>query len=367
MSVGVRAVRASRRGANLPKAAPASTPAADRKPGPDADDFPPGSGPVSHVACIDLGSNSFHLVIARLQNGSAYMVARRREAVQLAANVQTSGRISRRAFARGLQCLEHFQLLMKQWGVRRCWALGANVFRTAHNASDFIDAAARLGLRITVASGEQEARLIYAGVADRLPASRRKRLVVDIGGGSTEIIAGQGQRPHVAVSLQAGCVAWRDRFFAEPAQNRAVLGKTLKRAKIAAREVFAPAVHALIKHGWSEAFASSGTARMLAAVCREHGFGSRTFSLSMLQELRTEMLAAIIDERELPGLKQKRRDLLLPGCAVMIGLMQALHCNAFRFSPYALREGMLDTMVKERDAGSDWPPAQLPDVNQAGL
>lgn len=309
---------------------------------------------VSRIACIDLGSNSFHLVIAGLQNGECRVAARRREVVQLGEGLHISREISSRAFTRGLRSLEHFQILMRQWKVQRCWALGTNAFRTARNAPDFIAAAARAGIRIAVASGEQEALLVYEGVASALPAAQQRRLVVDIGGGSAEIVTGEGLQPGAVFSVPLGCISWRDRFFSADARNRKTLEATLDEAVAAAQAICEPAAPAIRAYGCTEAFASSGTARMLSSVCRENGFGDGGFSLSALQSLRPAMLQAIVEQKELPGLKKKRRELLLPGYAAAVGLMQALSCSAFRFSRCALREGMLDYMHKHCAVGYEW-------------
>ncbi|MDD9894186.1 MAG: exopolyphosphatase, partial [Gammaproteobacteria bacterium] len=161
--------------------------------------------------CIDLGSNSFHLLIGEWEDGRIEIVERLSEKVQLGENVNSTGRISPDAFERGLSCLHRFKLLMKQYPVQRYWALGTNTFRVAENTDEFIQAAKVKGIDISVISGMQEAVLVYAGVMSSLPVTDTHRLVIDIGGGSTELIIGKKHERLLTESLTFGSVSWSDR------------------------------------------------------------------------------------------------------------------------------------------------------------
>ena len=166
-------------------------------------------------ACIDLGSNSFHLLIGEWENGSIRIIERCSEKIQLGEDVGSTGMISADSFQRGLQCIQHFKSLMDRYPLSQYWALGTNTFRVTDNASEFIDAASELGIDISIISGVQEAVLIYAGVITALPETDTHRLIIDIGGGSTEIIIGSAHTRLLTDSLKIGSVAWRDRFFGE--------------------------------------------------------------------------------------------------------------------------------------------------------
>ena len=208
----------------------------------------------------------------------------------------------------------------------------------------------------------QEAVLIYAGVISALPATSNKRLVIDIGGGSTEIIVGKNHKRLITQSLPVGCVAWRDRYFSEPVGHD-VLAARFDEATRSARQLFQGVAPGINHYDWQETFASSGTAKMLAAVCHGQGYAAGQISLDALTALRELMLKTISQGLELPGLKEKRRDLLLPGCAVMSGLMTALNCDVIRFSPTALREGMLEFMVKNPQTIKTVRNNQMPEVS----
>lgn len=317
-------------------------------------------------ACIDLGSNSFHLLIAEWNNGDMQLVERCSEKVQLGAGIQANGNITEKAFKNGIECLKHFNSLIHHHGVLRYWALGTNTFRIAKNADSFVQAAVNIGIDISIITGVQEALLVYAGVCSALEDSDEQRLVIDIGGGSTEVIVGERNKRLITHSLPVGCVAWKDRFFTTPAKSYDELSDNLNQATLAAKEVFNRIAPGIKKYNWVNAYGSSGTAKMLSTVCHEHGAGGGYLTISALNQLLPDMLNAIVEGHELPGLKEKRRELLLPGCAVMSGLMSALECESIAFSASALREGMLDFMVNNSKTAQILADDNLPDVSYAG-
>jgi exopolyphosphatase/guanosine-5'-triphosphate,3'-diphosphate pyrophosphatase len=317
-------------------------------------------------ACIDLGSNSFHLLIGEWQDGRITITERCSEKVQLGEGVLGSHLICSSAFERGLECLKRFENLMAIHGVERYWALGTNTFRVAENAGQFIAAAADIGLEISIISGVQEAVLIYSGVISDLPPGDAKRFVIDIGGGSTELIVGVRERRLITHSLPVGCVSWRDQYFgAQDSSGRAQLEEQLAVAAEAARSLFHSVAPGVNHYDWSEAFASSGTAKMLATICQEHGEEAGEIRLGALRRLRDTMVGAIESGAELPGLKEKRRDLLLPGYAIMEGLMEAVSCDRITFSATALREGMLDFIVRSGEEAHTLDLSRLPEVSLA--
>lgn len=315
-------------------------------------------------ACIDLGSNSFHLLIGEWDNGKIRIVERLSEKVQLGENVRTTGRISPDAFERGLNCLRRFKLLMRQYPLEQYWALGTNTFRVTENAPEFIAAAAEIGIDISIITGVQEAVLIYAGVISDLPLNDAHRLIIDIGGGSTELIIGKHHSRLLTESLAIGSVAWRDRFFDKAGSENELLD-AMRQARRAAAEVFAGVAPGVTRAGWQEAHASSGTIKMLKAICEGQGGKAGQISLSHLEELQVLLAKTVAAGEDLPGLKEPRRDLLLPGWAVLSGLMEAYKINSLRFSSTALREGMLDFMVKNEKTLEVMSHSDLPSVSVA--
>jgi exopolyphosphatase / guanosine-5'-triphosphate,3'-diphosphate pyrophosphatase len=316
-------------------------------------------------ACIDLGSNSFHLLIGEWNNGRIEIVERCSDKVQLGEDVRLSGKITAAAFDRGVESLRHFKSLMDTYPLERYWALGTNTFRVTENAQQFIDSTADLGIDISIISGVQEAVLVYAGVISSLPEDDSRRLVIDIGGGSTEVIVGEQHRRLLTESLSIGSVAWRDRFFLPEYEASTELERQLELASSAAKEAFSAAAPGIRKANWTEAYASSGTVKMIAAICEEHGFGDARVSISALRDLQPLVIAATLGQGDLPGLKEKRRDLLLPGWAIMSGLMEAYGVQTINFSATALREGMLDFMVRNKKTLQVMEESDLPAVSYA--
>jgi exopolyphosphatase/guanosine-5'-triphosphate,3'-diphosphate pyrophosphatase len=316
-------------------------------------------------ACIDLGSNSFHLLIGEWEDGRIQIIERLSEKVQLGENVNINGYISPEIFERGQSCLRRFKLLMKQYPVKRYWALGTNTFRIANNAEEFIQAAKVKGIDISVISGEQEAVLIYAGVITALPLSERRRLIIDIGGGSTEIIVGQKHDRVLTESLTIGSVSWRDRFFNSAQQESGILLERMDLGVAAAKQVFESISPSIERAEWDEAYASSGTIKMLAFICEAHGYGETQIQLTALHNLKGKIAECIADGSNLAGLKQRRRDLLLAGWCILVGLMESYKVETINFSATALREGMLDFMVKNEKTLQALETSQLPEVSFA--
>ena len=314
-------------------------------------------------ACIDLGSNSFHILIGEWIDGRIEIVERSSDSVKLGADVRKTGSISPAAYKRGLSCLRHFKALMDEYPLEQSWALGTNTFRVTDNAQNFIQAARDIGIEISPISGVQEAVLIYAGVITSLPASDNHRLVIDIGGGSTEIIIGHKHNLLLTQSMAIGSVAWRDKFFFQKASDPLLLEMQLDAATAASKAVFDGISIGVKKAGWEEAYASSGTIKMLAAICQAHGFEKGEIELAALQTLKPQIITAISGGGDLPGLKERRRDLLLSGLAVLVGLMQSYTVDRINFSAAALREGMLDFMVKNKKTLVIMQNSQLPDVS----
>ena len=301
-------------------------------------------------ACIDLGSNSFHLLIAQWAPERIEVVERCSERVQLGEGVRASGAISPAAFERGLECLKRFDEILSRYPIERYWALGTNTFRVAGNAQEFINAADSLGIHISPITGTQEAVLIYAGVLSGLPKNHARRLVIDIGGGSTEVIVGHGSGQLLTESLAIGSVAWRDTYFGQAYSTEQSLAAAMDTALADARKLFSKVAPAVKLAGWDEAFAASGTIKMLASICEAHGFTAGQVSQEALLTLREAFADHALSGAELAGLKERRKDLLLAGWSVLLGVMQAYSIETITFSATALREGMLEFMMRNQQA-----------------
>jgi len=218
---------------------------------------------LSTLAAVDLGSNSFRLQVARVVDDQIYPLDSLREPVRLAAGIDTQKRLDEASQQRALDCLKRFGERLRGMPAEAVRAVGTNTLRVAKNAKEFrAKAEAALGFPIEVVAGREEARLIYLGVAHDLPVTGEKRLVVDIGGGSTEFIIGSGYRPQKLESLYMGCVSFSMKFFPGGKLSKA----NLKQAELAARIEVQTIAKEFSAGRWKEAVGSSGTARALADI-----------------------------------------------------------------------------------------------------
>src|SRR5690349_7397636 len=241
----------------------------------------------STIAAVDLGSNSFRLQVARVVDDQIYPLDSLREPVRLAAGIDEHKRLDEASQQRALECLKRFGERLRGLPPQAVRAVGTNTLRVAKNAKEFrAKAESALGFPIEVVAGREEARLIYLGVAHELPISHEKRLVVDIGGGSTEFIIGSGYRPQKLESLYMGCVSYSMRFFPGGRLSKA----NLKQAELAARIEVQTISREFSSGHWREAIGSSGTARALADIIEESGWGSGGITAEGLEKLRASLI-----------------------------------------------------------------------------
>jgi len=288
---------------------------------------------------VDLGSNSFHMIVARLDHGEPVVIDRIRDQVQLAAGLLRNGRLSEAARARGLEALSRFGQRLRGLEPGTVRAVGTNTLRTAVDAARFrAEAEAALGWPIEIISGREEARLVYLGAAHSLSPVDGYSLVIDIGGGSTECILGEGFEPLEASSVEVGCVTFTKRFFGKGILRRG----RFDRALLAAKRAFRGVARRVRRLGWNRAAGSSGTIRSIAEVLRAGGSGDGTLTMAGLEELRGAMFAAgHTSELELAGLKPERRSLLPAGVAILTAWFESLDLDRMEVSGGALREGVL--------------------------
>ncbi len=302
------------------------------------------------LAAVDLGSNSFHLQIARVVDGQVYPLDSVREVVRLGAGLTEDKRIDRATQARALEALRKFAERLRGFPRQAVRAVGTNALRVAKNSPQFLrEAREALGFPIEVIAGREEARLIYLGVASTTPPAPHRRLVVDIGGGSTEFIIGTGLEPQLTESLYMGCVSWSLRYFPE---GRIDKGR-MKKAELAASQELTGIARDYRAVGWQEAMASSGTARSIESILRENGFTADGITRSGLHELRALLVKhEKADPDRIAGLRPNRALVLPGGVAIMCAVFDALGIEAMRVSEGALRHGVLYDLlgrVEHRD------------------
>jgi exopolyphosphatase/guanosine-5'-triphosphate,3'-diphosphate pyrophosphatase len=291
------------------------------------------------LAAVDLGSNSFHLQIARVVNDQLYPLDALKETVRLGAGVTSDRRIDPATAERAFTALRLFAERLHGLPRDAVRVVGTNALRVAKNAQEFVrQAESILGYPIEIIAGREEARLIYIGVAQTLPPSQHQRLVVDIGGGSTEFIIGHRLKPKLLDSLYMGCVSYSSRYFPDGDMDK----KGLKEAQLAARKELELIASRFRKEGWREAFGSSGTAKALGIILQENGVTKEGISLAGLEWLRDKALkAGGFKQLNIPGVKGDRVPVLPGGLAIMLSLFEELGIEHMSVADTALRDGVL--------------------------
>jgi exopolyphosphatase/guanosine-5'-triphosphate,3'-diphosphate pyrophosphatase len=295
------------------------------------------------IAAIDLGSNSFHMVVAQELQDEIRTIEKRGQKVQLAAGLDAQGYLSEEAQQRGLLCLREFAQRIQGMNAERISVLATNALRAARNREEFIERAeAILGYPIEVIAGREEARLIYLGVSHTLADDQGKRLVVDIGGGSTEFIIGAKFEPKELESLHMGCVSYTNRYFPDGKINNA----NFKEAVTAAKQELQNIAGAYKKLGWKTVVGSSGTIRAAEQAMLENGWSSEHLTFAGLTKLQQRMMEfAHIDEVALPGVKPERAQVLVGGLAILTAIFETFDVDQMMYSDGALREGALWDLV----------------------
>jgi exopolyphosphatase/guanosine-5'-triphosphate,3'-diphosphate pyrophosphatase len=309
------------------------------------------------VAAVDLGSNSFRMLVAQAVNTPSGTQLRPidtlRESVRLAAGLTEDKLLGNDAYQRGLIAIRRFGERIREFDPKNVRAVATNTLRVAKNAQQFVrDAEEALGFPIEVIAGVEEARLIYIGAAHEVPAVQGNRLVIDIGGGSTEFIIGKGYEPKLMESLYIGCVSHSLRFF--PKGN--IDAHAFKEAELAARREIQVISGAYLKSGWNQVIGSSGTARALAELIGSNSFNSHGDGLSMgrvnagsglitregLKNLKKHLLKyEHVNQVELIGLKDDRRSVWPGGLAIMLAAFDELGIEAMEVTDAALRSGVI--------------------------
>ena len=293
----------------------------------------------STLAAVDLGSNSFRLEIARVVGDQIYPLDSLREPVRLAAGLTPDKRLDPPSQERALACLRLFGERLRGLPPHAVRAVGTNTLRVAKNAREFLAAAEQaLGFPIEVVAGREEARLIYLGVAHELPSSDERRLVFDIGGGSTEFIIGRRLKPQKLESLYMGCVSWSRRFFPDGRLTKAAM----REAELAAHAELQTITSEFSAGHWDQAFGSSGTVRAIGDLLAAGGSAPDVITPDGLERLRALMLkAGDVRKLSLPGLRADRVPVLPGGFAILNAAVAALGIERLAPASGALREGVL--------------------------
>lgn len=292
------------------------------------------------IAAIDLGSNSFHMVIARVVGDQLRIIDRLRETVRMADGLGAKGGLSRSVRQRAIACLERFGQRIRALPDNRIRALATNTVRRLRCPQNFLVPAERaLGHGIEIVSGREEARLIYLGVAHALPPKpQQNRLVIDIGGGSTEFIIGRGMQALERESLQAGCIASTHRYF----PNGKLSKKRWRDALTDLSTEFQQFANQYRKRGWQEAIGSSGTHKAIGEVCLAMNLTKGAITAKAISALRDELLTAKqVKHIQLPGLSSERRPIIAGGVLILEAAFETLHLEQLTISKAAMREGIL--------------------------
>lgn len=292
------------------------------------------------LAAIDMGSNSFHLAIARVDYGEVKKVASMSEKVQLAAGLDENNYLSETAQQRGLACLSRFVARLSAVPSNRLRIVATNALRQAVNGEEFMQKAANiLPKPIEIIAGREEARLIYLGVSHTM-ANGGRRLVIDIGGGSTEFIIGEEFEPILTESLQMGCVAYTKAFFA----NGDISNKAFDKAVMAARKELAVIAANYLQTGWDAVVGSSGTIKACRQLLINLGWSDEQQNITRqgLNRLKDRVLRCNhVSQLDFEGLKEDRRPVLPAGLAILYAIFAELNIDSMSYSDGALREGVM--------------------------
>jgi len=280
------------------------------------------------------------MIVGELRHGQLAIIDRIRETVRLAEGLSQAGDLSADARDRAVDCLSRFGERLRDMHAASVRAAGTSTVRRAREDTGFMaEAESALGHPIEIISGLEEARLIYTGVGQSLPPNEGLRLVFDIGGGSTELILGEGPEPRALESLHLGCVSMTERFF----PDGRITSKAFDKARVAARLELRPVKAFFRGAGEIESIGTSGTIRSTERVASELGIiDSHSLTPDALEQLIWTVLQFDrINELSLAGLSERRAQVWPGGLAILAELLAVLRVNALQVSDGALREGLL--------------------------
>jgi exopolyphosphatase / guanosine-5'-triphosphate,3'-diphosphate pyrophosphatase len=295
-------------------------------------------------AAIDLGSNSFHMIVARHEQGQLRVIDRIRDMVRLAGGLDDQGQLDPSVRAEALDCLARFGQRIRDIPQHHLRAVGTQTFRRLSNPASFlVIAETALGCPIDIISGREEARLVYLGVSQGMAPVNARRLVLDIGGGSTEIVVGQTQEPALAESLAYGCVSLTRMAFPD---GRITASRWHRYSHEIGSELQAYASQ-FREHGWAQAVGTSGTIRAVSSILTglDNTAGDK-ITPDALDHLKKQLIeSGNIDRIDWPGLSERRRPVIAAGILILEAMMDGLSIQSLQVSPFALREGVLHDLL----------------------
>lgn len=295
------------------------------------------------LASIDMGSNSFHMVVARLVQGEIRTMETMGEKVQLGDGLDSENNLTEEAQCRALSCLRRFAQRLNGTPPEGVQIVGTNTLRVARNASEFMVRAEEvLGYPVEIIAGREEARLIYLGVSHTFSDDSGRRLVVDIGGGSTELIIGERFEPQELESLHMGCVSFRNRYFADGRITR----KQLDNAILHAEQELLSIRKRFRTLGWDSAIGASGSIKAISNVLATLKITDGSITASAMEELRRRLIdMGSVEKLGNLGLRPDRRSIFPAGFAILLGAFRSLHIEDMAYTEGALREGLLYGIV----------------------
>ncbi|NND43897.1 MAG: exopolyphosphatase [Xanthomonadales bacterium] len=298
-------------------------------------------------AAVDLGSNSFHLLVARRSHGELRVLDRIKETVRLGGGLDRNGRLDEATRNLALECLARFGQRLRGIPDANIRAVGTQTFRRLKNANAFlVIVESALGCPVDIIAGREEARLIYLGVSQGVAGNDGRRLVIDIGGGSTELVIGEGFDPLELESLQFGCVSLTRWHFG----NGMISERRFRKAR---RAVLSELQELQLRYrdlGWQTAIGSSGTVRAIASICEQQGWCERDITAAALARLESALLRfREIDDIDFPGMSERRKAVIAGGIVMLSACFEALGIERMKVSPFALREGVLHDLLGRLD------------------
>lgn len=297
-----------------------------------------------NYAAIDLGSNSFHLLVANFKSGQIFPLDTVKHMVRLAAGLDQHKNISAEYLAKAYESLQSMSERIQNIPDSHIRIVGTNTLRVAKNSRQFLEQAEQiLGHEIEIISGREEARMLYLGVAQSTSDNPTRKLVMDIGGGSTELIIGDGMKPEKRESLYMGCVSYTTKYFKQGIINQA----NWKRAVIHALQELNPFIQSFKASGWKHSVGASGTMRATASILEVNQWAASGITLEGLELMRSRCfeLGHIDQLTELNGLSEERRPVFIGGLAIVYALMKAFGIEQMDVSSGALREGLIYEML----------------------
>lgn len=296
-----------------------------------------------YIAAVDMGSNSFHMVVAKMSHGEVRVIDKLGEKVQLAAGLNEQGEFTEEVKVRAFECLSRFAQRIKGLDSSAVQIVGTNAFRAAKEIKSFLrEAEAITGYPIEIISGREEARLIYLGVAHTLSDDHGNRLVIDIGGGSTELIIGERFESKVLESLHMGCVSFRSKYFADGQLSDKNFSRAIKHAS---RELLGIS-RQYTELGWQSCVGASGTIKAILNSLIFLGYTVETIELADLEKLKQRMIKlGHINFLEELGIKKDRANIFASGFSILFACFQVLGIKKMTFTTGALREGLLYDIV----------------------